>query len=71
MWNWSHLKGEGWVAHTLRSVKLAALLLASGAAMLVHIVIPFWQQPEALQVCAVADTLCAEMKKRKGHSLKM
>ena len=37
MWNWKHLAGEGWVAHTHRSVKLAALLLASGLAMLIHI----------------------------------
>jgi len=65
MWNWKHLAGEGWVAHTHRSVKLAALLLASGLAMLIHILIPFWEQPKRLQVCSVATTICQEMAKRE------
>ena len=65
MWNWKHLKSEGWIAHTRRSVKLAMLLLASGAAMLVHILIPFWEQPKRLQVCSVANTICQEMAKRE------
>ena len=65
MWNWAHFKGEGWIAHTKRSVKLAALLLLSGGAMLLHIVVPFWEQPKFLQVCSVADTICREMSKRE------
>ena len=64
-WNWAHLSGEGWLLHTIRSVKLAALLLASGAAMLLHIVVPFWEQPKILQVCSVANTICDEMDKRQ------
>ena len=64
-WNWTHLSGEGWVAHTVRSVKLAALLLAAGIAMLLHIVVPFWEQPKVLQVCSVAETICGEMNKRR------
>jgi hypothetical protein len=65
MWNWKHLKGEGWLSHTVRSVKLAALLLASGVAMLLHVVIPFWKQPKVLQACSVADIICKEMSKRE------
>ena len=65
MWNWKHFKGEGWLAHTRRSVKLAALLLASGAAMILHILVPFWEQPKVLQVCSVAETICKEMSKRE------
>lgn len=65
MWNWKHLQGEGWLAHTVRSVKLGVLLLASGVAMLLHIVVPFWQQPKKLQVCSVAETICQEMAKRE------
>lgn len=65
MWNWKHLKSEGWITHTRRSVKLAVLLLASGSAMLVHILIPFWEQPKRLQVCSVANTICQEMAKRE------
>ena len=65
MWNWKHLKGEGWLAHTVRSVKLGVLLLASGSAMLLHIIVPFWQQPKILQVCSVADIICKEMSKRE------
>jgi len=65
MWNWKHLKGEGWGAHTVRSVKLALLLLGSGAAMLLHIIVPFWEQPKVLQACSVADIICKEMSQRK------
>ena len=71
MWNWSHLKGEGWLKHTVRSVKLALLLLCSGSAMLLHIVIPFWEQPKRLQACSVANTICKEMDKRNKKNIKM
>jgi len=71
MWNWSHLKGESWRTHTQRSIKLAALLLASGVAMILHVLVPFWQQPKILQVCSVADTICAEMDKRKVRNIRM
>jgi hypothetical protein len=64
MWNWNHLKGEGWLGHTRRSVKLALLLVGSGVALLLHTVVPFWQQPKVLKVCSVADTICREMEKR-------
>ena len=65
MWDWKHVKKEGWVLHTLRGIKLSALMLASEAALLLHLVIPFWQQPKVLQVCSVADTICKEMAKRE------
>lgn len=71
MWSWRHLKGEGWLVHTKRSIKLAALLLASGCAMLLHIIVPFWEQPKVLQVCSVADIICKEMDKRKHRNIKM
>jgi hypothetical protein len=58
MWDWAHFKDEGWLAHTKRSVQLAALLLASGAAMILHILVPFWQQPKMLQRAVVARALC-------------
>ena len=48
-WNWSHLKGHGLLAHTIRSAKLSGLLLLSGLAMVVHMLLPFWQQPKFLQ----------------------
>lgn len=65
MWNWTHLKNEGWVAHTRRTLKLSVLLLASGAALILHLLIPFWQQPKILQVCSVANIICEEMEKRE------
>jgi hypothetical protein len=65
MWNWAHFKEEGWISHTTRSIKLALLLLASGAAMLLHIAVPFWEQPKRLQACSVANTICEEMSKRE------
>ena len=48
-WNWSHLKDHGLLAHTIRSAKLSGLLLLSGLAMVVHTLLPFWQQPKLLQ----------------------
>jgi len=58
MWDWAHFKGEGWLAHTKRSMTLASLLLVSGAAMILHVLVPFWQQPEWLRACSVSDALC-------------
>jgi len=65
MWDWAHLKEEGWVAHTQRAIKLATLLLLSGAAMVVHMVVPFWQQPKILQACEVSQALCRAIEERK------
>jgi hypothetical protein len=65
MWNLSHLDGEGWRVHTVKSIKLAALLLISGAALVLHAILPFWQQPKALRACSVANTICREMAKRE------
>jgi hypothetical protein len=65
MWDWTHLKNEGWVTHTRRALKLSALLLVSGGALILHLLIPFWQQPKVLQVCSVANIICKEMEKRE------
>jgi hypothetical protein len=65
MWDWTHFKGEGWLAHTKRSSRLAALLLLSGAAMILHILVPFWQQPEWLRIACVSEALCSAMKKKE------
>jgi hypothetical protein len=48
-WDWSHLESHGLLAHTIRSAKLSGLLLLSGLAMVVHMLVPFWQQPRFLQ----------------------
>ena len=58
MWDWAHFKDEGWLAHTKRSVGLASLLLVSGGAMILHLLVPFWQQPKWLQRDEVARSLC-------------
>ena len=57
MWDWAHFKDEGWTAHTKRSTRLAALLLASGVAMILHVLVPFWQQPKWLQRGGVSAAL--------------
>ena len=62
MWDWAHFKDEGWLAHTKRSVRLAALLFASGGTMILHVLVPFWQQPKILQRAAVARALCAYLE---------
>jgi len=63
-WDWAHFKTEGWLAHTKRSIRLAALLLASGGAMILHMLVPFWQQPKMLQRENVACSLCEGLEKR-------
>ena len=67
MWDWNHLKGEGWLRHSMRAAQMAGLLLLSGAAMLLHILLPFWQQPKFLQVERVADSLKARIVNRRGE----
>lgn len=56
-WNWKHLKGESWLVHTKRSSKLSILMLLSGFAMMVHMIVPFWQQPKWLQGASIRDVL--------------
>ena len=62
MWDWGHFKNEGGIAHTKRSAGFAALLLASGVAMILHMLLPFWQQPKMLQRESVSDALCPDKK---------
>ncbi len=57
-WNWAHFKDHGWLDHTKQAGKLSGLLLLSGVAMLVHALLPFWQQPEWLQAKCVGAELC-------------
>ena len=64
MWEWKHLEGESWLAHTKRSAKFSGLLLLAGCAMVLHMVVPFWQQPLWLRAPSVACTLCEDMKKK-------
>lgn len=70
-WNWGHLHPEGWLAHTQRSAKLGGLLLLSGAAMILHMVLPFWQQPNFLKAVNVACVLCSDMENRKKEVPKL
>jgi len=65
MWDWAHFKDEGWLAHTKRSIRLAALLLASGGAMILHTLVPFWQQPKRLRRAAVARALCEGLESQE------
>jgi len=62
MWDWAHFKDEGWLAHTKRSVRLALLLLVSSGAMILHLLVPFWQQPKRLQRAEVARALCEDLE---------
>tara|TARA_R110002020_G_scaffold394715_1_gene604700 strand:+ start:1953 stop:2153 length:201 start_codon:yes stop_codon:yes gene_type:complete len=65
MWDWTHFKGEGWLTHTKRSAQLGCLLLLAGTAMLLHMVVPFWQQPNFLRTASVARVLCGDVEKRR------
>ena len=63
MWDLKHLSGSGWLHHTIQAAQLAGLLLLSGAAMILHTLLPFWQQPQFLRVENVVDTLKSRTKK--------
>jgi len=63
MWEWKHLSGRGWLRHTMQASQMAGLLLLAGAAMILHTLLPFWQQPQFLRVENVADTLKSRTKK--------
>tara|TARA_R110000824_G_scaffold58155_2_gene157542 strand:+ start:783 stop:983 length:201 start_codon:yes stop_codon:yes gene_type:complete len=65
MWSWTHLAGESWLSHTKRSLKLSLLLILAGNAMVLHALIPFWQQPSWLCAEHVADQICKEMSTLK------
>ena len=71
MWNWGHFLSEGWIAHTKRSAKLAALLLLSGVAMVLHMLVPFWQQPKWLRAENVACALCGDAEKAQKEVPKL
>lgn len=58
MWDWSHFKELGWIAHTTRAARLSGLLILAGLAMLLHMLLPFWQQPSWLRVESVGGALC-------------
>tara|TARA_Y100000592_G_C5263645_1_gene218501 strand:+ start:90 stop:422 length:333 start_codon:yes stop_codon:yes gene_type:complete len=58
MWDWSHFKELGWIAHTTRAARLSGLLILAGLAMVLHMLLPFWQQPSWLRVESVGRELC-------------
>jgi hypothetical protein len=65
MWDWAHFKEEGWIAHTKRSIRLALLLFLAANAMILHSLVPFWQQPKSLRRDAVARALCEGLEPHK------
>jgi hypothetical protein len=65
MWDWAHFKAEGWLSHFRRSAKFSGLLFLGGAAMIVHMLVPFWQQPRWLSALGIAEALQAGMESRK------
>ena len=65
MWDWAHFKDEGWLAHTKRSARLTLLLILAGGAMVLHTLVPFWQQPKRLQRDAVARALCEGLESQE------
>jgi len=62
-WDWAHFKVEGWWSHTKRASKLSGLLLLSGLTMMLHVIIPFWQQPKWLQAEGIKDSLEDSIRK--------
>ena len=57
MWSWRHFQQEGWLSHTKRSLRLTILLLLGSIAMLVHTIVPFWQQPKFLRAGEISLSL--------------
>ena len=71
MWDWAHFKAEGYLSHLRRSGKLSGLLILAGLAMIVHMLVPFWQQPNFLKAVNVACVLCSDMENRKKEVPKL
>jgi hypothetical protein len=65
MWDWDHLKPEGWLKHTKRAFKLSLLLLGSAVGLFVHMLVPFWKQPKQLRLLSIAETIDREMSARE------
>tara|TARA_R110001583_G_scaffold146442_1_gene298482 strand:- start:381 stop:578 length:198 start_codon:yes stop_codon:yes gene_type:complete len=65
MWDGNHFKREGWLSHTKRAFRLSLLLILAAAAMVLHTLVPFWQQPKTLQLGNVADAIQKEMSLRE------
>jgi|TARA_A100000172_G_scaffold20201_1_gene11345 uncharacterized membrane protein SirB2 len=65
MWDWAHFKGEGWLRHLKRSGQLSGLLFLGGLAMMLHMLVPFWQQPSWLSAKGLADTLESSVGSKK------
>jgi len=65
VWDWAHFKNEGWLSHFKRSAKFSILLLLGAAAMILHMIVPFWQQPRALSAEGIAETLRGCMESRQ------
>ena len=64
MWDWAHFKAEGYLSHLRRSGKLSGRLLLASFAMIVHMLVPFWQQPKWLCADQVASIISEGMEKR-------
>jgi len=69
MWDWSHFKHEGWLKHSRRAWKLSALLTVGAVGMILHALIPFWQQPRWMSASAIRDTLDYELRQRARDEL--
>ena len=64
MWDWNHFKEEGWLSHTRRAFKLSLLVLGAAAALFIHMLVPFWLQPQSLRLLSVAEAIDREMSPR-------
>ena len=63
MFDFKHVKKERYFSHLWRSLKMAAFLCASGLFLLVHAILPFWQQPKPFRLQRVGLTIRKEVKK--------
>ena len=65
MWDWAHFKNEGWLSHFKRSSRFSVLLLLGAGAMILHMFVPFWQQPRWISAEGIAETLRTGMESRQ------
>ena len=65
MWDWAHFKAEGWLSHLRRSSKISGLLLLGGLAMLLHMLVPFWQQPPWLSTSGLIKALQGSLEPKQ------
>jgi len=69
MWSWDHLKEVkcSYWKHMWTALHMGATMAIAAAALFVHAVIPWWQQPRSLRVEAIRESLQKSLDSRSSE----